>query len=709
MSARRSLFRDEEGVTTVGMAVALLVTLTLIFSSAQVYRVSSASAEVQEVADAAALAAQNEVAEFMVAVRVCDALVLSMTLLSVSAYGLGVAALCVPATEGVATQLIEIGEKVAQARNAFAQKAADGLNALQKALPFLAAANAALVAAENGEGSSDAAYFAVAVLVPSSGEEIVVGDAAGASGVKDSVSESADDIRRAAEEAERAAEAANEAKLRAFERDCGAQPGYCMFERAAHLASLPDAQNPLYHSVDAWSFSVALKRAQAYYAARLANERPASESVAEQANSVLRARFYAYAVDELAQGYVAETPDSFDAYFPHLFRNTEQMRAASLYDEAIYPVTSQGEVLTMHAWPGCPNAAGTQGSGSIRELEAGEFATCALCEFTPSSLGNVAAASTSIDNGFEYHYEAVASAADDYEAARAALDPLTTTVKERAGSLIDECAQVMGEAARQRIDASPPGAQGVIALVVNASASAADAGFESAFVGGGYTLGPRAAVSGATLVEDAGHDGANVITSLLDGFGQNAGAAVGAARVVLDCWAGLLGAFAGGQAALTGAIEAALGSLPLPSASGLGAWAAGKLKDAVAACGLAPAELSALKPALVNTGRVAAAGGDAFSVRFMEAKQRALATSSATGSLFDALVDDVQSEAYGLLERVEDGVVVAVIEFPVGNVSIPITLALPSEVTDGARGLVDRCVAAVRSLAGSIAGVRAWE
>ena len=57
-------FHDEEGMTTVGMVLALLVTLALVFSAGQAYRVGSASSEVQNVADAAALAAQNEVGEF---------------------------------------------------------------------------------------------------------------------------------------------------------------------------------------------------------------------------------------------------------------------------------------------------------------------------------------------------------------------------------------------------------------------------------------------------------------------------------------------------------------------------------------------------------------------------------------------------------------------------------------------------------------------
>ena len=114
----KSIFRDEEGSTTAGMAVALLVTLSLLFSAAQVYRIHAAGAEVQEVADAAACAALNPVAEFMVAVRVADAAVLSLTLLGDIAYGAGVVALCVPPTAELGNQLVSAGQKVIKARDA---------------------------------------------------------------------------------------------------------------------------------------------------------------------------------------------------------------------------------------------------------------------------------------------------------------------------------------------------------------------------------------------------------------------------------------------------------------------------------------------------------------------------------------------------------------------------------------------------------------
>ena len=99
--AQAFALHDEDGMTTVGMVVSLLLALSMIFSSAQVYRIQSVSSRVQSVADAGALAAGNVVAEFMVAVRVCDSVALSLSLTSLTSTGLGVAACCVPGGQGV--------------------------------------------------------------------------------------------------------------------------------------------------------------------------------------------------------------------------------------------------------------------------------------------------------------------------------------------------------------------------------------------------------------------------------------------------------------------------------------------------------------------------------------------------------------------------------------------------------------------------------
>ena len=185
------------------------------------------------------------------------------------------------------------------------------------------------------------------------------------------------------------------------------------------------------------------------------------------------------------------------------------MRETKLYEESVYPVTeAEGGGFVMHAWPGCPGAAGYAETGSLRRLEeqGDEFRTCDRCGFTLSSMGNIAAASTSIDNGFEHHYGAIAHAAEDYEKARGQLDPVSSEVKDLAGGLMEECADIARSFGNSRIDANPPGRYGVVALVVDVGQVQADAGFSSSFVQGGQTLGARAAVAGATMMPDESED-----------------------------------------------------------------------------------------------------------------------------------------------------------------------------------------------------------
>ncbi len=701
---------DERGFTSVDMAVALLLTLALLFSTAQVYRLNSASAEIQEVADVAALAAESEVADFIWAARKADAVVLTMTLVALSLYGVGVVALCLPVADTLAPKVLEMAGKVLKARNSFAEKAAEGLNKLQEALPFVAAAKAAATAsANNGTGVAEASYQAIALLVPSEGEPIEVPGAEGVEGLVDAIDQQVPAIQQASAEAEEAAQKANEAKERGWRSDCGAQPAYCQYERAATLANLPESDNPLYRSVDAWSFAVALKRAQAYYAARLAQEAPESGSVEERARSALRKRFYAYASQELARGYVHDSEASFDAFFPELFCNTDQLRSTPLYTEAAYPVTGAGASQTMHAWSGCPKAAGAARLGSVAQLEAGGYASCGACGFTVASLGNVAAASTSIDNGFEHHYREVARAAADYERARAELDPLVREVQSRAEPLLEQCADLVKALGNVRIEAHPPGRNGAVALVANIAPMAAETGFESAFVASGYTLGARAAVAGATLLDDERNHGSEVMAEWSEGYAQEYGQHTGPAGMAYDLWTWLLAVYGDGQQALIDGVEDVLGGLPLASESGLGRWAAGALTGLFETAGLQPADMDNPKPVLVNTAYVAEAGSDGFAVRYAALQARARSMAGSSTDLFTSVVDSMESGAYEAIEQVGDGLKVAELEFPVGGMTVPIKLVLPPAVKDAASGLVDQAAAVLRGLYGSVTGLRVWQ
>ena len=700
------VFRDEQGFTSLSMALSLLLTIALVFTSAQVYRINSLASETQNVADAAALAALDEVAEFMVVVRVCDAVVLSMSLTSIVATAVGVVALCVPGAQAAGEALIDAGKEVSSARDTFATDAAKALNSLQEALPYLAAANAAAVAAANDR--DDSTYVAIAVLAPSEGETISVGSASAVEDLQDAVDAQADEVEQAADEAEEAAEAANEAKEQGYLYDCGNNPSYCMYERASKLAGLSVASNPLYTSVDAWSFSVALSRAQAYYAARLANEAPEDDSVEEEVLSALRMRFYAYAVEQLSEGYVTETSDSFEAYFPSLPGNTAEMRETSLYTEAVYPVTTAEDgTKTMHAYGACPAIEGQTTLGSIEEMESGGYATCETCGFKASSLGKVAAASSSISNGFEYHYKKVAAAAEDYQQARAELDAITSEVKTQVTGLLEQAKEALSEVGGMRIDASPPGGDGCMAIVVNTGSTDADEGFESSFVGDAGTLGARVAVSAATLVEEPADEGESVVSSLLDDVVDDTGVAGQMAGVVLDIWSGALTVYAQGQEGLVEAVSSALDALPLISASGLGTWAADALTELVEGVGLEPADLDALKPLLVNSAHVAQADDGDFAAQLLSVKQTAVAAGDAEGAL-GSLASTLGSQLFGVSVS-GSSVTIASVELYDGGPEIELTFALPSAVSEAAEGLIDEALESLGGLVSQVTGVTIWQ
>ncbi len=700
--------RDEAGMTTAGMVLAMLVTLSLVFSTAQVYRVQSLSARTQSVADASALAAQNVVAEFMIAARVCDAVVLSLSLATGACAGLGVVALCVPGAQAIGGELLSAAGRVAEARDSFSQRAAAGLNRVQKALPFLSASAAVAVAHANAHGASS--YVALAVSVPAKTPDIAVPDDAGAGRrALDSASEQADAIREAAQEADQAAQEANEAKQRAFEHDCGARPEYCMAQRAESLAGLSGADNPLYSSVDAWSFSVALERARSYYAARLNSEKPRGVSVEEQVRSEMRRRMYAFACEELSWGYVYEDGGSFEAYFPSLPCNTEQMKGTSLYTDRVYPCTRDEDGrIVMHAWPGCPRVNEIAWVGSIAEMEGASYAECNECHFSASSLGEVAQASSVIENGFEYHYAIVADAARDYEEALERAHPASQEVRDRASSVFDEVVGALKAAGGMRIEAHPPGSKGVVVLVSSIGEDAPAAGFESTFVQAAGALGTRVAVSAATLVADPSGEGPDVLTSMLDGLKPAGGALIGAAGMVLECWSGLLGAYAQGQDSLRETVRSVLGGLPLVGASGLGDWAADAFESAIEAVGLEPANLDALRPVLVNSAHVAASDGDqAACARLLELKRMAVEHPLASNDAFTAIVGATERSLFASLDDLGDAIEVATVD--IEGTEVPVTVALPPCAKEFSKGAIERVADMLLAVRSSVAGVRPWD
>lgn len=705
----RSIFWADEGFSTVGVVLALLITLSLIFSAAQVYELNTTSAEVQEVADAAALAAENTVGEFYIVVTICDAITFTFSLTMLAALGLGIVCACIPPTAGLSKGFMDAAAKIKKARDSFYDSVQKSLDSLQKALPFIASAKAQQVLfANSGTDSGGAAYFGVAILAPWQSEESEALSFDESDEALESAEAEHEDLSDKASQAEQTAQEANKWKEQGYQHDSGSKDAYCMYERAAHLAGMDGQDNPYFSSVDTWSFKDALSRAQRYYQKRYEQERPKGSSTDEQANSALRKQFYAYAVEEVGKGYVNETESSFDANFPLLPKNTDEMRATSLYTNPIYPktVNVQG-LMTMHAWSGCPGMAGAQaaGTGSIQEMDGNAaFTTCPYCEFAPSSMGKVAAASSNIDNGFEYHYNEVAHAASEYEKARNAFDPLSLEVRQTATDLFDKLADGFSEACMKRIEVLPPGHWGAVALV--ASSGAAPTHFPSSFISGSTSesLGTRVALSAATLVRETSDEGKNVITSFLDGLvAQNGG--FGAAKMVLELWSGLLGVYASGQEALSTAIEQVLGDIPLASASGLGTWAADGFEKLVSEVGFEAPDLSAKKAVLVNSYHVLEADDSGFSAALLSAKSAV----SEYGGGIQGAISAIEGSAQDAIDSLTTDFEIATIVLLDGVVEIPITLSLPSFVSEGLTGMLHQGISQLSGIAGSWTGVRQWE
>ena len=603
-------FRDESGYTTLGAACAILAACSLAFFCAWFSRSYSRAAGVQAVADAAALAAENEVAEFVIAVRVADATLLSMSLTGLSLVGVGTICCCVPPTASAGKTLIDTGTRILEKRDDVAEAARKTLSAMQDALPAAALLQAETLVQENAEelGGNAVAY---AELVPSTGEEISIGDVQSARSAAEEARDKSDQISEAAQKASEAQERADEALNEGYLHDCGNAPGYCMYERADKLAMLPSSENPMFHSVNTWSFSVALERARAYYRFRSVHETPEGESLEEQVKSALRVRFYEFASEELDKGYVCEGEGSApDIEFPLLPSNTSEMKETSLYTEVVYPVANGN----LHAWSGCPEAAGSSALGSLAQQDEGLYGVCPTCGFDAVSLGKVAAASTSIENGFEYHYEKVAKAARNYEEAAGEAFVAEHAAKEGAQGVFDKISEALGELAGSRIEAYPPGRFGALAAIAFDAEKEGDVPFVSV----AQQTGSFAAVSAAVLAEDQEED---VLSSLLDGIANEVGPPLSdAAPAVLSLWNSMLEAYAAGTDGLLGAVEKLIDSIPLVGSTGLGTWASGALKDGIESAGLEPANTSSAKPFVSNTVHVAQRGDGVVARAILAAK-----------------------------------------------------------------------------------------
>ena len=124
-----------------------------------------------------------------------------------------------------------------------------------------------------------------------------------------------------------------------------------------------------------------------------------------KAESAARKAFYTYANAEVDRAYITENGDMVSSYIPLLPRNSDEVRATELYTDAVWPTSVNDDKAYLHYGTTCPNyKKGTpSGFASVADYDGQD--KCSKCHFGVLSLGAVAAPSTSIENGFEYHFD----------------------------------------------------------------------------------------------------------------------------------------------------------------------------------------------------------------------------------------------------------------------------------------------------------------
>ena len=679
---RMPFVKEEGGFTSPAAAVALLVVLSLLFVSVHGYSVGTRSGQVQYVADAGALAADKVVAEYVTAGQVVDAVLLTSSLAALGVYAASAVAAFIPGGAGVAGELANVGAKVVQFRKKFASAAESGLNAAQKLLPALIAARAAACVQANAQASG-LDYVGAAVPFPTEGVEVSLSGSSALEEAADGITECEATVEAEVATQTQAQEDLDAAKEAAWLADCG-NSGMSMRERAAKLAGLSGSSNPDYSSASTWSFSVALARAKAYYAARYAAEAGASyesDDPEEVADSVARKRYYKYALAQVSEGSVGTTSTGLEQPdLKTLAHNTTQIRETELYTESVYPVSSDEDgTLTLHGYTGCPVYKGQQAAGTaaVSAIDAGTVQACSTCKFRASSLGKVAQASASISNGFEYYYLQVVAAAEDYNAAAEQLEESSAQLQVQSDSIAQLIEDAASSIAAERYDPQPPGRYGCVCIVY----AQATGGTTLPFVGTVGGLSSRVAISGATLAADPADEQGDVISDIADGLLPASSGSSTLLHAVLGAWGSLLMAYTNGTEGLEDAFDTLLGAIPLAGTT-LSESAADAFQTALEASGLQPADLSCYKPVLVNSSHVLQADGGTVATALLRAKNAADAYGAASAGDLSVLRSQLESYA-GLGDELEDGLELA--ELPFGELGLSTTslsLSVPADASE---------------------------
>lgn len=664
---------DEGGYTTVATALALLMSLSLVFSAAAAEWTLARSADVQHVADATAMAGQNTVAAFCTIAQVLDACVLSLGIMGTLVSGAGLVMSCVPGARALGAKVLDVGRKVLDARRRFARSCMSGLERLESTLPYLIVVNSgSVVAANSREGLS---YVGCSIPFP---EESQSDYSAMDDGLDtDGIAEAAERLRDATDRGEDARRRADDARERGWRADCVDGPS-CLRSRAATLAGLRTASNPNYARAELWNFGVPIRRSRVYYASRLRGEVPDGASADAITNSACRKAFYRYALRQVSGAWYRESPDgSVDLSLPSLPHNTAEVRRTSMYTSADWPCTQEeGRGVVLHADLGCPGAMGPYaGTASLASQEGGQVGLCPTCRMSVGDLGKTSAISTNATNGYEHYWRIVVEASEEYRKARseqAAAEREAREIAEEGSDLFERALEQLS-VPRPRI--CPPGAYGCVAVVGRAAGTGVPSELTAAFLRSS-DLPSGAAVSASALAPDDDTDGNNVLSRLFDGITAEEGVSVGGLLGgITEVWGKVLLAYGSGYETVSGATEELFGKVDGIFGGTVGSWLSGRLKGIVREIGFQPVDMRLRRPVLVNTADVLDRAGNDQVARARDMIQR----------LPDHGTPTEVAHAMGLwvYDQIKDErFTIAELAIPGTDLTIPLTIDLHSVLGD---------------------------
>lgn len=586
----------EGGYTTVAVAVALLMSIALAFGVAAAQWSHARAADVQEVADAAAMSGENCVAAFSTVAQVLDACVLSMGILGAIVYGAGMIVAAIPVLQHGAPKILEVGRRILECRKKFAKSASQGLERLEKTLPALIVANSASTVSANSSGSLSYAGLAVPYPQESKSDFSHLLDEVDGKEME----KAAEELREASARKKEAIDRANVAKEKGWHAD---NVGTCMRERAQSLAKLTEGQNPMYPSPSAWKFDFARRRAVNYYVARATSNVIDAGSADELQRSCARGVFYRYAAKELSNAR-CEEGEVVDIQLPELPHTTRMVMETELYSTAIWPCTSEETGTTLHCSLECPGATGPfAGNASLADIDSGSVAYCETCRMNAVAMGNVADASTNINNGFEHYWRIVVEASKDYQQAKEDEKKAEEDMKkaaEKSGSAFE---RAMSMLAVERPRLCPPGAYGCIGFVVR-DAAELPRGLSSTFLESGV-LPAGVAISGAALAPDDDTDGHNVLASVFDGLERSDRTLFsGLLDGIGDLWGSLLVGYGSAYGSVSQAANKFFDDIGGVFGEKVASWMRRKVKDVVLKAGFEPSDMRLRKPVLTNTQHI---------------------------------------------------------------------------------------------------------